>query len=110
MNYSDAMISPTRVRAERRLAAILVADVAGYSRLMHKDEEATHARLSTVLADTVMPAIARHARTTAQAGLALQPDFTLRGYRENALSDSPAYLAGRERSCKGMRMAGVPEG
>jgi TolB-like protein/class 3 adenylate cyclase len=61
MRYSDAVISPTRVRAERRLAAILVADVAGYSRLMHKDEEATHARLTTLLADTVMPAIARHA-------------------------------------------------
>jgi TolB-like protein/class 3 adenylate cyclase len=61
MNYSDAMISPTRVRAERRLAAILVADVAGYSRLMHQDEETTHARLTTLLVDTIMPAIARHA-------------------------------------------------
>jgi TolB-like protein/class 3 adenylate cyclase len=61
MNYSDAMISPTRMRAERRLAAILVADVAGYSRLMHQDEETTHARLTTLLADTVMPAIGRHA-------------------------------------------------
>jgi TolB-like protein len=61
MNYSDAMISPTRIRAERRLAAILVADVAGYSRLMHQDEETTHARLTTLLADTVMPAIARQA-------------------------------------------------
>ena len=61
MNYSDAMISPTRMRAERRLAAILVADVAGYSRLMHQDEETTHARLTTLLADTVMPAIARQA-------------------------------------------------
>jgi hypothetical protein len=25
-------------------------------------------------------------------------------------SDNPAYLAGRERSCEGMRLAGVPEG
>ena len=50
------------------------------------------------------------ARAAAQAGLALQPDFTLRRYRENALSDSPAYLAGRKRSCEGMRLAGVPEG
>jgi len=49
------------------------------------------------------------AHAAAQAGLALQPDFTLRRYRENALSDSPAYLAGRERSCEGMRLAGVPE-
>jgi TolB-like protein/class 3 adenylate cyclase/Flp pilus assembly protein TadD len=50
------------------------------------------------------------ARAAAQAGLALQPDFTLRRYRDNALSDSPAYLAGRARSCEGMRLAGVPEG
>lgn len=50
------------------------------------------------------------ARAAAQAGLALQPDFTLRRYRENALSDNPAYLAGRKRSWEGMRLAGVPEG
>jgi TolB-like protein len=50
------------------------------------------------------------ARAAAQAGLALQPDFTLRRYRMNALSDNPAYLAGRQRSFEGMRLAGVPEG
>ena len=50
------------------------------------------------------------ARTAARTGLALQPDFTLRRYRMNALSDNPAYLAGRERSAQGMRLAGVPEG
>jgi class 3 adenylate cyclase len=33
-----------RDRVERRLAAILAADVAGYSRLMGADEEGTHAR------------------------------------------------------------------
>jgi len=49
------------------------------------------------------------ARAAVQAGLALQPDFTLRRYRENALSDSRTYLDGRERSCEGMRLAGVPE-
>jgi len=32
-------------RVERRLAAILAADVAGYSRLMGADEEGTLARL-----------------------------------------------------------------
>ena len=49
---------PTRI--ERRLSAILAADVAGYSRLMHEDEEATHVRLSALLADAVDPAIAEH--------------------------------------------------
>jgi class 3 adenylate cyclase len=48
------------VRVERRLSAILAADVAGYSRLMHSDEEATHAKLTTLLADAVAPAIAEH--------------------------------------------------
>jgi len=47
-------------RVGRRLAAIVAADVAGYSRLMHHDEEATHAKLTALLADAVAPAIAEH--------------------------------------------------
>src|ERR1700742_3353379 len=47
-------------RIERRLAAVLVADVAGYSRLMHLNEEATHARVTALLAHTIVPAIAEH--------------------------------------------------
>ncbi|MFC7697343.1 adenylate/guanylate cyclase domain-containing protein [Bradyrhizobium sp. GCM10028915] len=47
-------------RIERRLSAILAADVAGYSRLMHHDEEATHAKLTTLLMEAVYPAIAEH--------------------------------------------------
>ena len=35
-------------RVERRLAAILAADVAGYSRLMGADEEGTHAALTAL--------------------------------------------------------------
>jgi tetratricopeptide (TPR) repeat protein len=49
------------------------------------------------------------ARIVALAGLALDPGFNLRRYRMNALGDNPVYLAGRERSCEGMRLAGVPE-
>src|SRR5580704_6587838 len=47
-------------RVERRLSAILAADVAGYSRLMHSDEEPTHAKLTALLMDVVNPAIAEH--------------------------------------------------
>jgi TolB-like protein/class 3 adenylate cyclase len=47
-------------RVERRLSAILAADVAGYSRLMHNDEEATHAKLTALLTDGVEPAITEH--------------------------------------------------
>ena len=55
-----AMVQERPVRVERRLSAILAADVAGYSRLMHHDEEATHAKLTALLADAVAPAIAEH--------------------------------------------------
>jgi len=56
----QAMVQERPVRVERRLAAILAADVAGYSRLMHHDEEATHAKLTTLLMEAVHPAIADH--------------------------------------------------
>jgi TolB-like protein len=49
------------------------------------------------------------ARAAAQAGLALEPTFTLRRYRLNASSNNPIFLAGRRRLCGGMGMAGVPE-
>jgi adenylate cyclase len=40
--------SLTAERVERRLAAVLAADVAGYSRLMGADEEGTLARLKAI--------------------------------------------------------------
>jgi TolB-like protein/class 3 adenylate cyclase len=54
------MVRDRQVRVERRLSAILAADMAGYSRLMHNDEEATHAKLTVLLTDAVAPAIAEH--------------------------------------------------
>ena len=44
----------------RRLAAILAADVAGYSRLMGSDEEGTHERLKAHLRELVEPKIKEH--------------------------------------------------
>ncbi len=44
----------------RRLAAILAADVAGYSRLMGADEEGTHERLQAHFAELVHPKIEEH--------------------------------------------------
>ena len=44
----------------RRLAAILAADVAGYSRLMGADEEGTHERLRAHLRELVDPKIEEH--------------------------------------------------
>jgi tetratricopeptide (TPR) repeat protein len=51
------------------------------------------------------------ARAAVNAGLALDPRFTIRRYRDvtYANSDNPTYRAGRERLIEGMRLAGVPE-
>ena len=44
----------------RRLAAILAADVAAYSRLMEADEEGTHERLKAHLRELIEPKIKEH--------------------------------------------------
>ena len=54
------MNSADRERVERRLAAILAADVAGYSRLMGEDEEGTHATLTALRREVSDPRIAEH--------------------------------------------------
>jgi adenylate cyclase len=46
--------------ATRRLAAILAADVAGYSRLMGADEEGTLERLKALRRELLDPNIAEH--------------------------------------------------
>src|SRR6201998_4990277 len=46
--------------ATRRLAAILAADVAGYSRLMGADEEGTHERVKAHVAELIDPKIREH--------------------------------------------------
>ena len=44
-------------RVQRGLAAILAADVVGYSRLIREDEEGTRARFNDQLASVVQPAL-----------------------------------------------------
>ncbi len=63
-------------RVERRLAAILVADVAGYSRLMGEDEEGTLARLKAYRRELIDPTIAeRHGRIVKTTGDGLLIEF-----------------------------------
>ena len=45
---------------ERRLAAIMVADVAGYSRLMGADESGTLAALKALRKDVFAPQVTAH--------------------------------------------------
>jgi TolB-like protein/class 3 adenylate cyclase len=47
-------------RVQRRLAAIIAADVVGYSRLMGADEEGTLERFNALLSELVEPCIAEH--------------------------------------------------
>src|SRR6516225_10228416 len=54
------MAAGEQVRVERRLAAILAADVAGYSRLMEADEEGTLGRLRALRVEGLDPKIAEH--------------------------------------------------
>jgi adenylate cyclase len=50
----------SEMRVERHLAAILAADVVGYSRLMGQDEAGTLARLRTLRRDLIDPKVADH--------------------------------------------------
>ncbi len=55
--------------------------------------------------------LGRHdeARAEVQAGLALDPKFTIRRVRVAAQSDNPVFLEQRERMIEAMRKAGAPE-
>jgi class 3 adenylate cyclase len=61
----------------RRLAAILAADVAGYSRLIGADEEGTLNQLRSIRADVIDPKIAdHHGRIVKTTGDGLLVEFT----------------------------------
>jgi len=68
--------SMAEAHVERRLAAIFAADVAGYSRLMARDEERTLAGLKAVRASLVDPTIAAyHGRIVKTTGDGLLVEF-----------------------------------
>ncbi len=64
----------TEQRVQRRLAAILAADVVGYSALMQRAEEATYAEFERLKREVVEPGLARHdgrlIKTTGDGALA----------------------------------------
>jgi class 3 adenylate cyclase len=61
---------------ERRLTAILAADVAGYSRLTGQDEEGTHLQLREHLSSLVIPKVAEHrGRVVKNTGDGLLAEF-----------------------------------
>jgi adenylate cyclase len=50
----------TSAKIERRLAAILAADVVGFSALMERDEEGTYARVGTLRRKVIEPRLSDH--------------------------------------------------
>jgi adenylate cyclase len=64
----------TEQRVQRRLAAILAADVVGYSALMERDEEATYREFERLKRELIEPSLARHEgrliKTTGNGALA----------------------------------------
>jgi TolB-like protein len=98
--------------------------LAGFAKVcVGKDEEAVvllrrsiEANRNYPLAHFVFAATLVHlgrldeARAAVQAGLVLNPSFTVTRYRAGAPSDNPTFLSQRERVLDGMRKAGVPEG
>jgi adenylate cyclase len=64
------------VTTTRRLAAILAADVAGYSRLIGEDEEGTLERLKAIRNELIDPKIAEHrGRIVKTTGDGLRVEF-----------------------------------
>jgi TolB-like protein/class 3 adenylate cyclase len=52
----------------------------------------------------------KEARAEAEAGLALNPAFTISRFRDGAESDNPIFLKQRNNVYEGLRKAGLPEG
>src|SRR6516225_2506696 len=86
----------------RRLAAILAADVAGYSRLMGANEEGTHERLMAHRHELVEPKIAEHSgRIVKNTGDGLLAEFA-------SVVDAVRCAAELQRAMID-REAGIPE-
>src|SRR5262247_931579 len=90
---------------QRRLAAIVSADVAGYSRLMGRDESGTLAALKVLRLEVVDPAIASHGgrivKTTGD-GLLLEFPIVVNAVRcavevQTAMADRAAGIAEDQR-------------
>ena len=92
------MVARGQARVERRFAAILAADVAGYSRLIGADEEGTLERLRALRAELTDPKIAEHrGRTVKTTGGLAFAHIAARRFEEaiewadRALHDQPRF-------------------
>ncbi len=88
-------------RVQRRLAAIMAADVVGYSRLMREDGTGTLAQLKVLRKEVFDPCTAEHSgrivKTTGDGALV---DSRARSMLLNAQSRSSDCLHGATRTCR----------
>jgi len=99
----------------RRLAAIVIADVVGYTRLMERDDTGTYARVRLIRDEVVDPAILSHGgRIVKTAGDGLVAEFTNALAALRAAIQMQRQMEVRNASAKpderiGLRKAGIPE-
>ena len=60
IEQTEAKLMETTRATQRRLAAILSADVVGFSKLMGQDEEGTLARIRALRRDVIEPKVQEH--------------------------------------------------
>ncbi len=93
-------------RVERRLAAILAADVVGYSKLMGEDESGTLAALRELRAEVVDPRISEHkGRLFKTTGDGLLVEFSSVVNAVTCAADIQRAMAARSASMGGSRIA-----
>src|SRR5437763_16704459 len=98
MNWAEFPISEAFLageRVERRLAAVLAADVAGYSRLMGRDEEGTLGQLKAFRKTLVDPTIAQYrGRIVKTTGAGMLVGFASAGAAARCAGDVQRAVAG----------------
>jgi class 3 adenylate cyclase len=88
--------------AQRRLAAIMAADVVGYSRLMHEDEVGTLARLKALRDDVLDPRVAEfHGRVVKTTGDGVLVEFASAVDAVQLAVDVQSTLAERNAGVEG---------
>ena len=90
------MTNPADAKVQRRLSAILAADVVGFSALMSQDEEGTLARIKSLRRELIEPMV--HAHYGRVVKTAMQREPLLRADRSQPGAEGPRSGRGGEHS------------
>lgn len=104
LNRENVVAEPDR-RLKRRLTAVLLADVVGYSRLMTIDEENTHIRLADCVKTLIEPIVAQYdGRLVRSKGDSLLIEFDSAVHAVNCAVDIQHGLAVHENGIDSRRL------